>query len=80
MGGTITSKLMAAKRPRLIPVRDSVVRQILPSTGQVWADLREALGDEALRTRIEHATSTAPAHVSLLRRLDVALWMRGRTL
>jgi hypothetical protein len=80
MGGTITSKLMAAKRPRMIPVRDSVVRQILPSTGQVWADLRNALGDEALRSRIEHATGRAPAHVSLLRRLDVALWMRGRTL
>ena len=80
MGGTITSKLMAAKRPRLIPVRDSVVRQELPSTGQVWADLRHALADEALRERIEVATSSAPAHVSLLRRLDVALWMRGRNL
>lgn len=69
-------KLMAAKRPALIPVYDSKVRALLnPSGGPFWEPLREVLADERRRSTIEDVCSIAPDHVTLLRRIDVALWM-----
>ncbi len=79
MGPTTTSKLMARKRPRLIPIVDSVVRDALGLQGDSWVELRDALSDGALRRRIE---SIRPTHVdprvSTLRLLDVLVWMRHR--
>ncbi len=74
MGPTKISKLLAAKRPRLVPVTDSVVIKMLPSPGH-WDDFASALGDPTVRSTIERATSKAPAHLSLLRRIDIVIWM-----
>jgi hypothetical protein len=74
MGPTTTSKLLAAKRPRLVPITDSVITTTLPSNGH-WADFATALSDDHVRSAIQQATAGAPAHLSLLRRLDIALWM-----
>jgi len=75
----VAGKLMARKRPRLIPIIDSVVTRTLrfPS-GTYWLTLRQALGDAKRRTRIEalRPLGLSPA-VSTLRLLDVAVWMRG---
>jgi hypothetical protein len=75
----VAGKLMARKRPRLIPIIDSVVTRTLRfPKGTYWATLREALADPQRRKRIEalRPPGLTPA-VSTLRLLDVAVWMRG---
>ncbi|MEJ2866382.1 DUF6308 family protein [Actinomycetospora sp. OC33-EN08] len=80
-GLVTTSKLLARKRPRLLPVWDGVVAGQLglakPRTH--WEDVHRWLADdrrvEILRSL--EAEGHVPAHVSLLRVLDVVLWMRG---
>jgi hypothetical protein len=75
-------KLLARKRPRLIPVWDNVVRCAFgrPSSAWLWLDnmLREkdgALLQLLAKTR-EDAGLTK--RISLLRTLDVVVWMRHR--
>jgi hypothetical protein len=78
LGQTKRSKLLAAKRPRLVPVIDKIVEAQLGNPPDYWQAFHEALADEPLRLEIEGATQNAPAHVSLLRRLDVVVWMTGK--
>jgi hypothetical protein len=74
------SKLLARKRPHLLPVYDNVVKQELDGTNRIWAclwcwfqgDLRRVDALEALRAEVGGIED-----VSLLRCLDVVLWMRG---
>lgn len=69
-------KLMAAKRPRLIPILDTKVRDLLkPPPGLFWVSLHDELVDESRRSAIAEVCSAAPPTVSLLRRMDVAFWM-----
>lgn len=77
MGHTKISKLLAAKRPRLMPILDSVVQEALPGD-TYWADFLEALSDPAVRNRIEVATADAPSHLSLLRKIDIVVWTLNR--
>jgi hypothetical protein len=75
------AKLMARKRPRLIPVYDSVVKAALsPRDENFWLALRSELGDAGLRQRLfEMRTEAGVAQdISLLRVLDAAVWMRNR--
>jgi Family of unknown function (DUF6308) len=77
----IAAKLMARKRPRLIPIYDSVVRAALsPSDKNFWLALRSELGDTALRQRLTdmRAEAGVAQDISLLRILDAAVWMRNR--
>lgn len=78
MGTTKISKLLAAKRPRLVPVFDTVVREALPRVDSHWAAFSAVVSDPTRRQMILDATSSAPPHVSLLRRLDVVMWMAHR--
>jgi len=78
MGPTTISKLIAAKRPRLVPVWDSVITKVLGTADGSWEAMRLALTDDALRARIESATQSAPSHVSLLRRIDAVIWYQNR--
>jgi len=48
MGSTTISKLLATKRPRLVPIWDSVVRSLFPPVQNYWEAFRCALGDESL--------------------------------
>ena len=69
-------KLIAAKRPRLIPILDSRVQNLLRSPQELfWVTLCDELSDEHRRATIADVCHAAPPHVSLLRRIDVALWM-----
>lgn len=77
MGRTTRSKLLATKRPALVPIWDSVVESVLGRTEDYWASLRGALDGE-VRELWANATADAPEHVSLLRRIDAALWMYGK--
>ncbi len=76
VGGVTAGKLMAAKRPRLIPIFDERVdRMLAPRDELFWVSMHDQLKDDQRRSVIERACRNAPAHVGLLRRIDVALWM-----
>lgn len=80
MGPTRVSKLLARKRPALMPIIDSVVidRLALP-VGAQWATLNEALRDADLRREIDDlgdmAVFAGQPRPTTLRLLDVATWM-----
>jgi hypothetical protein len=78
MGPVRTSKLLASKRPHLVPIRDSVVETLLGAGDQWWAPWRTVVADADLRDLVESLTpDTVPVGTSVLRRLDVVLWMYG---
>lgn len=82
IGPTRASKLMARKRPRLIPVYDGVIKQyVLASTGNQWVPLHAALTahDRALHRRLLRAREMAGLSVAVspLRVFDVLAWMDG---
>ncbi|WP_129336311.1 DUF6308 family protein [Cellulomonas endophytica] len=91
LGPVTTSKLLARKRPRLIPVWDSVVGSVLgmsDSKGH-WRGVRDLLntrvaGDGgtgmSLHEHLEvlRRDVALPVVVTPLRVLDVVLWMHGR--
>ncbi len=78
VGPTKRSKLLARKRPDLVPIVDSVIRAALAPhlDRETWEPLREALGDPDLRNHIESLRpGRGAAQVSLLRLLDTVIWM-----
>ncbi|MFI7528642.1 DUF6308 family protein [Nocardia salmonicida] len=84
VGPVTTSKLLARKRPRLLPVIDSVVKQVLdhPDRHSYWMTLRSALRDDerALVEILAAARTDAglSEDISLIRCFDVVVWMVGR--
>ncbi|BCO62333.1 DUF6308 family protein [Mycobacterium intracellulare] len=78
VGYVTAGKLLAAKRPRLLAILDSGVKRLLvPPKGQFWANMHDQLADKVRRQTIEEVCAAAPSGVSLLRRIDVALWMHA---
>ncbi|GAA3712334.1 hypothetical protein GCM10022377_27380 [Zhihengliuella alba] len=78
IGPTAASKLLARKRPQLIPVYDSFVKAQagLSGSGKQWTLWREAFQhDGFVRTLREIRDASAGRQLSLLRVLDVVLWM-----
>jgi hypothetical protein len=78
VGWVTAGKLMARKRPALIPVYDQVTRCVLGAPDKVWIGLHQAMHeDRALTDRLERlaAKASVPARVTSLRTLDVILWM-----
>lgn len=78
VGRTRASKLMARKRPRLIPVVDSVIIEALNLRDDSWVALRACLSDAEVQKSIEASRpNNAPEQsISTLRLLDAAVWMR----
>lgn len=74
-GWVRVNKLLARKRPNLVPVYDTVVRSWLGAPSPLWEPLALALQDRTRRTRIERLRSDNASQASLLRILDVAIWM-----
>lgn len=83
-GWVTAGKLLARKRPSLIPVYDNVVRCAFGWPQNFWTALRDALRQEHgrflatlndLKQRPE-----LPCQVTSLRILDVAVWMRHQPL
>ncbi|MEZ0358906.1 DUF6308 family protein [Mycobacterium sp. SA01] len=75
----VAGKLMAAKRPKLIPILDNEVRNYLqPPKNLFWVTMHDELSDSARRQAIAEACQAAPPQVSLLRRIDVALWRAAK--
>lgn len=79
VGRTRASKLMARKRPRLIPVIDSVILAALQLGDDSWFELRECLNDSGIRDQIEaiRPENLSTRDISTLRLLDAAVWMRS---
>lgn len=82
VGWVTAGKLLARKRPSLIPVYDDVVRCAFGHPKEIWKALRDALrqDDGSFRAVLEDLIKRAgiPAEITPLRALDVALWMRHR--
>ncbi len=82
VGWVTAGKLMARKRPALVPVYDRVVRCALERPKGFWTWLDELLqtADGALERRLLEARDEAgvPETVTPLRVLDVIIWMRHR--
>lgn len=79
-GPVITSKLLAAKYPTLIPIRDSRVEWLLnlSHSSDWWKPMRELFA--ATSATLTRLTGTGIFdHVVALRRLDVVLWMEAST-
>jgi hypothetical protein len=80
IGPTIASKLCARKRPRLVPVYDSVVARVTDAYQRQWEPLRLELQRNDLHCRLIDLRTEAgvPEHVSPLRVYDVVTWMEGK--
>ncbi|PTA46090.1 DUF6308 family protein [Micromonospora sp. RP3T] len=78
----IAGKLLARKRPRLVPVYDRVVACAYGTRKGFWAWLHDMLREDggALVRQLDalHREAELPAAVSRLRVLDVVFWMRHR--
>ena len=68
-------KLLARKRPRLVPVTGEIIVATVGPAGQTWRALRYCLQDESLRRAIEAVRLRQARTVGVLRLFDVALWM-----
>ncbi|MGZ4646756.1 MAG: DUF6308 family protein [Blastococcus sp.] len=80
VGRTIGTKLLARKRPRLLPIYDSVVARVCSIGRYHWEPLRQALRTHGLQERLLdlHERAGLGPQVSALRVLDVVAWMEGK--
>lgn len=80
IGWVIAGKLLARKRPTLVPVYDSIVRCQIGAPDHVWLKLHDQLAanDGELRAALADVRTTVGVddEVSILRVLDVVLWRR----
>ena len=81
IGRTISSKLLARKRPLLVPVYDTVIDQVTNASEQ-WNPLRLALQADSRHlherlARLRHAAGV-DERVPVLRVYDVVCWMEGK--
>ncbi len=77
VGPVTAGKVLARKRPRLIPIVDSVVEDALQcEAGTYWATIRGCLTEERRRVIEALRPPGIDAAVSTIRLMDVAIWMR----
>lgn len=82
-GYVTASKLLALKFPELIPIRDSKVEKLLQAQELWWEPMAEVMRNEEIfkiLTDFSEGLQTKQPRPSLLRVLDVLLWMRAREL
>lgn len=83
IGQTIGSKILARKRPNLIPIVDDVIRQLI-GKGRYWHDWHAAMTDDTdLPGRLERIKAASGIIArgydpGVLRLLDVILWSEGK--
>lgn len=84
VGPVTTSKLLARKRPRLLPVIDTVVKDVLahPRRGNFYRTLHHhlTLDGQALHRHLEAVRERAEigSDISVIRCFDVIVWLTGR--
>jgi Family of unknown function (DUF6308) len=72
---TRASKLLARKRPRLIPITDSIIVSAVGTPGQTWVTLHHCFQNGGFRKSVESLRPENTEGISLLRIFDVAIWM-----
>lgn len=79
VGPVKAGKLLARKRPHLVPIVDRVVQRVVQApAGGYWQLFGEFLASDLAHRRLtDLRAASAPEDVSLLRVLDAAIWMRG---
>lgn len=76
IGRTRASKLLARKRPEMVPIVDSVIAEALQLGAETWRPLAIALQDDAVRQLIgDLRPKEVSDRLSVLRLLDVVVWM-----
>ena len=79
VGPTRANKLLARKRPRLVPVWDDVVHTYFGEPKDFWLGLSVVQDNEQLRHALwDQRPASWPADMSLLRLIDIAVWMAKR--
>ncbi|MFG2050891.1 DUF6308 family protein [Micromonospora sp. NPDC048935] len=82
LGWVTAGKLLARKRPKLIPVYDGVVSCALGTGTGFWRWLHDILREDdcvlAQQLDARRREAGLPTAISRLRVLDVAVWMRHR--
>lgn len=80
VGWVTAGKLCARKRPHLLPVYDSIVKGALHSPEHFWQSLHGWVREDGHVERLSEVRDEAGVgdDISLLRILDVAIWMRCR--
>lgn len=81
MGYVTTSKLMAARFPEIVPIRDSKVERLLglEKSETWWNHIQAIVSEPWIRHLLSELDIPESSHaVGLLRRLDVVLWMEAR--
>lgn len=83
IGPTTASKILARKRPRLLPIFDTVIRDLVgeQNTRDQWRNWHTILtAGTGLPERLEHIhqLSTVEQPLPHLRIMDVVLWMQGK--
>lgn len=77
VGATRASKLMARKRPNLVPIYDSVVGKHIATADDYWYVFHAFLKEETNQGKVKDIRRKAGVDkVPLLRVLDTAVWMR----
>ncbi|MFE4449862.1 DUF6308 family protein [Streptomyces sp. NPDC056796] len=86
IGPVGAGKLLARKRPHLLPVYDSVIKRVFERPKRdltFWSDVRTQLRTDqgALVSHLEAVRDLAEIgeDISVLRVLDTAAWLHGRT-
>ena len=79
VGGATAAKLLARKRLRLCPASDRASIRAVGTPGQTWETMRCLLRDPEARAELEALRPPAAARESLLRILDVAIWIAHGT-
>ncbi len=76
-GDTRISKLLATKRPKLLPIFDSVVGAAFgyDHAAEHWNDLRALLQIESVLEGLQTSVSDSGSDISAIRALDIILWM-----
>ena len=86
MGATTVSKIMARKRPELVPIQDSVVVRELGAADATFWDLwwqamhLQIEGNQVVKNFAVELRASVPQaeNLSLLRTLDIVIWMHGK--
>lgn len=83
VGATIASKILARKRPHLIPIWDKVIGAVVGKDTAKdqwlnWHNLFMEDPDLAGRLTRIHQLSTVPTPISELRIMDAVLWRYGK--
>lgn len=79
IGPVTTSKLLAAKFPKVVPIRDSQVAELLGMTRRTdwWTAIRDQLTSQLAQHLDGLTLPDGTGDVSTLRRLDIILWMEA---